>query len=132
MERIKRKYHVVLLIHGQNEIVSTCDQLLTIINNKAQIGSIEDFIEKIPQSGEIFTIELNNPDREALNKMFDLKSAIFIEERKNEKYKIFTEENPDDLIQQLIALLGPSLYNLKRFKASMREYLEFLEYKQVK
>ncbi|MFX0142374.1 MAG: hypothetical protein ACFFDN_52525, partial [Candidatus Hodarchaeota archaeon] len=128
IRKIKNLFHVIFIIHGPKEIVSNCDQIITIVNQIAQFGSIDEFLDRIPQSGELITIELHNPDKKALKEALSLKSGIFIEERKNERYKIFSKENPEELILQLIELLGPSLYNFKRFKASIGEYLEFLDY----
>ncbi|MFX1257364.1 MAG: hypothetical protein ACFFAN_05875 [Promethearchaeota archaeon] len=127
MQRIKKKFHVILIIHGQKEIISECDQILTIRDKKAEIDSIKNFITKMPQEGEIITIELSDPDESALRKMFEIESAIFITERKNEKFKIFSKENPNNVIIKLMEAIGPYIYNFKRYKASLTDYLEFLE-----
>ncbi len=128
IEKIKRKFHVILIIHGPEGIVSNCDQILTIIDKEAEIfSSINDFISKMPEKGEIITVELTNPNQDALKKMFKIKSAIFIEERKNEKYKIFCKENPDKIIIKLMQIIGQKVYNIKRYKASLTEYLEYLK-----
>ncbi|MFX1310605.1 MAG: hypothetical protein ACFE8C_12965, partial [Promethearchaeota archaeon] len=130
MNRIKKKFHVVLIIHGRKNIVSNCDKIINVYENIAELGTTKDFISKIPHSGEIITIELNNPTKEALKNMFEIKSAAFITERVNEKYKIFTKENPDQLIIKLMKTIGPYLYNYKKKKATIGEYLEFLEIKR--
>ncbi|MFX0134994.1 MAG: hypothetical protein ACFFDN_15240 [Candidatus Hodarchaeota archaeon] len=125
MNKIKKKFHVILIIHGRKNIVSNCDKILMVSGKTAELGTIKDFISKIPNFGEIITIELNNPDIDALKKMLEIKSATFITERVNEKYKIFTRENPDQLIIKLMDIIGAYIYNYKKYKASMLEYLEF-------
>jgi len=125
MNKIKKKFHVILIIHGRKNIVSNCDKILNIFGNTAELGTIKDFVSKIPHFDEIITIELNNPNKEVLKKMFEIKSATFITERVNEKFKIFTRENPDQLIIKLMEIIGPYIYNYKKNKASMLEYLEF-------
>ena len=81
----------------------------------------------MPQSGEILSIELNRAVEAEIKKMLELKSAIIIEERKNEKFKIFLKEDPDKALLQVMEIFGPKLYSFKRFKATLGEYLEFLE-----
>lgn len=128
LKRISETFHTVLVIHGPKEIVSVCNKILTISDDKADSGTIEDLVLQIPQSGEVIEIELNNLNPDALNKrVFSsiFEDAIIIEERKNEKFKIFSQENPDDLIVKLMNIVGPFVYNFKRFKPSLSEYLEF-------
>lgn len=131
MKRIKKIFHISLIIHGPKEIVSSCDKIILIAHNEVKIGTLNDYIEKLPQSGEILTIELSNPDKQSLEKLNDLESIIFIEERRDEKYKLFLKENPDIIIMQLIDIFGPNLYNFRRFQASLGEYLEFNEAKKL-
>jgi len=131
VEKIKKKFHVIFIIHGPQNIVSNCDRIITIKDNKAEIGTINHFISKIPQSGEILTIELNNPIENALNKMLDIDSAVFIEERKNERYKIYCiKENPEEIINKIMNTVGRYIYNFKRHKATLEEYLEFSNIKE--
>ncbi len=128
MNKIENNYHVSFIIHGGKELVSICDQIINITPEKTEIGSVEDYIHKLPQSGEIITIELSQPKLDSLKKMLKFKSVIFIEERRNEKYKLFIQEDPEKIIMALLELFGSKLYNFKRFRATLGEYLEFLEY----
>ena len=131
LKRIKKIFHISLIIQGPKEIVSNCDKIILIAQNKIKIGTLQDYIEKLPQSGEILTIELSNPDAQDLKNMNDLESIIFIEERREEKYKLFLKEDPDKVIMQLIKIYGPKLYNFRRFQGNLGDYLEFNEAKQV-
>lgn len=130
IEDIQKKLHIIFIIHGSKEIISTCNQIMTISQERTDIGSIDDYIHMLPQSGEVITIELSNPDRIALKEMRSLSSVVFIEERRNEKYKLFVKEDPEIIIIYLLELFGPKLYNFKRFKATLGEYIEFLESKK--
>ncbi|TXT66234.1 MAG: hypothetical protein BAJALOKI3v1_40044 [Promethearchaeota archaeon] len=127
LEDVKREFHVALIVHGPETIISDCDKVLTITEKGLECGTKEELIEKIPQSGELITVELNYPNTEAINKLFELKSAIVIEERKYEKYKLFPKEAPNEIIKKLIHIFGPDLYSFKRYRASLTEVAQFLE-----
>ena len=128
MDKIKENFHVVLIFHGPEEIISKCDQILTITKTTSKIGTIKDYIEELPQYGEILSIELNNPDNSLIQKLKEMKEIdVLIEERKNEKFKIFIKNSITDVIIQITELLGPSLYSFKRFTASIVDYMEFIE-----
>lgn len=127
IDRIKRKYHVVIILNGPKEMISKCDKIVTIKEERVDSGTYDQLIQKLPQSGKIISIEMQNPSEKVINEMFNLNNIIFIEERKNEKYKLFLKKSPDEVILQLIEILGPSLFHLKVYKASLGEYLEFLE-----
>jgi len=130
MNRIKELFHVILIFHGPEGIVTRCDQILTISNKLTRVGSFDELIEDLPQSGEIFTIELSDPDEMLIRKLYEYDQiAVLIEERKNEKYKLFIKENPDDMIIQLAELFGSKLFSFKRFKASIGDYLDYFEEK---
>lgn len=130
VQNIKEEFHVILIIHGPKSIVSNCDKIITIKDKQAEIGTIKHFISKIPQAGEIITIELDNPEKSALDKMLKIETVIFIEERKNERYKIYCiDENPNKVLVKLFESIGDYIYNFKRHIASLEEYLEYLEIK---
>ena len=125
IHNIKRKFHTVLIIHGPKEIISKCDQIITIKKNQVEIGNLDYFISKMPQSGDLITIELDNPSNDTLAKMHEIDSAIFVEERKNEKYKLYCiKEPPNIIVNKLMASIGNYLYNYKIHKASLKDYLE--------
>lgn len=128
MDKIKENFHVVLIFHGPEEIITNCDQILTITKNSSKIGTIKDYIEELPQYGEILSIELNNPDDSSIHKLKEMKEIdVLIEERKNEKFKLFIKNSITDVIIQITELLGPSLYSFKRSTASISDYMEFIE-----
>ena len=54
---------------------------------------------------------------------------LIIEERKNEKFKIFIRESIIDVIIQITEILGSSLYSFKRSKATIGDYMEYIENK---
>ena len=125
MDNIKRRFHVILIMHGEKEIVSQCDQILTVVGNSVEVGSINEYISRIPHSGDIITIELNNPNEKVLKELINIESSIFLTERINEKYKIFSKEDPDKIIQKIIQLAGPYLYSFNKRKANFGEYILF-------
>ncbi len=127
LKNIKKTFHVAILIHGPENIISECDKILTITEKAVESGTKKELIDKIPQSGELISVELNYPHEEAIQELFKLESAIVIEERKNEKYKLFPKEDPDKLVKKLIHLFGPDLYSFKRYRASLGEFAQFLE-----
>ncbi|MHA1534256.1 MAG: hypothetical protein ACTSP8_05940 [Promethearchaeota archaeon] len=128
MDKIKENFHVILIFHGPEEIISNCDQILTITKNTSKIGTIKEYIEELPQYGEILSIELNNPDASSILRLKEMKEIdVIIEERKNEKFKIYIKNSITDAIIQITELLGPSLYSFKRSTASISDYMEFVE-----
>lgn len=130
MNKIKEIFHVILIFHGPEGIISQCDQILTIGEEMTSIGSLNQLIEDLPQSGEIFTIELTDPDEMLIKKLYESEQiATIIEERKNEKYKLFIKDDPNQMILKLTELFGPHLYSFKRFKATIGDYLDYFEEK---
>ena len=130
MDKIKENFHIVLIFHGPEEIVSNCDQILTVTKSTSNIGALKDYIEILPQYGEILNIELNDPDEVSIQKLKEMKEIdVIIEERKKEKFKIFIKDSIPEVIIQIIELLGPSLYSFKRSTASIGEYMEYIESK---
>jgi len=130
MDKIKKEFHVIMIFHGSEEIVSNCDQILTITKRTSKIGSFKDYIKELPQYGEIVTIELNDPEEFLIRKLKEMEEIeVIIEERKNEKYKIFLKSNTNNVIVKMTELFGPCLQCFKKSNASIGEYLEFIENK---
>ena len=130
MDKIKQEFHVIMVFHGSEEIASNCDQILTITKRASKIGSFKDYIKELPQYGEILTIELNDPEEFLIRKLKEMEEIeVIIEERKNEKYKIFLKSNTNNVIVKITELFGPRLQCFKKSTASIGEYLEFVENK---
>ncbi len=130
MDKIKQEFHVIMIFHGSEEIASNCDQILTITKTASKIGSFKDYIKELPQYGEIVTIELNDPEEFLIRKLEEIEEIeVIIEERKNEKYKIFLKSNTNNVIVRITELFGPQLQCFKKSNASIGEYLEFVENK---
>ncbi|MFW9825863.1 MAG: hypothetical protein ACFFE4_23190, partial [Candidatus Thorarchaeota archaeon] len=131
INKIKQKYHLVILINGPEWIISDCDQILTVTKSESLIGTYEEFLDRLPQAGEIITVETENPIIDLKEKLSKFEhSAVIIEERRNERCKIFLKGNPNDFIIQLTKMLGTSLFSFKRTKATIGEYLEFIKIKE--
>ncbi|MFX1567607.1 MAG: hypothetical protein ACFFCV_04475 [Promethearchaeota archaeon] len=128
IEKIKKEFHVILIFCGPEGVISGCDQILTFKKQESKIESFENLIKELPRSGEIITVELNNPDNAMIKKLYDLDEIAKIqEERKNERYKIFLKDDPRKIILKLTELFGSSLFNFKRSKANLGDYVEFFE-----
>ena len=130
IDKIKQEFHVIMIFHGSEEIVLNCDQIFTITKIATKIGSFKDYIKELPQYGEIVTIELNDPEEFLIRKLKEMEEIeVIIEERKNEKYKIFLKSNTNNVIVKITELFGPRLQSFKKSTASIGEYLEFVENK---
>jgi ABC-type multidrug transport system ATPase subunit len=130
LDKIKQEFHVIMFFHGSEEIVLNCDQIFTITKKASKIGSFKDYIKELPQYGEIVTIELNDPEEFLIKKLKEIEEIeVIIEERKNEKYKIFLKSNTNNVIVKITELFGPRLICFKKSTASIGEYLEFVENK---
>ncbi len=126
IKNIKKSFHMIFILYGPEEIVSECDEILIITEKATETRSIEEYRAKLPQSGELVLIELNNPNPEEINKLRTFESLVIIEDRKNERYKIYTQMNPDDLLILLIQIFGQNLYSFKRLNADLDDYLEYI------
>ncbi|MHA1671513.1 MAG: hypothetical protein ACTSV5_13205 [Promethearchaeota archaeon] len=123
---IKKKFHLVLIIHGPEEVISECDEILTINKTESKIGTYDQYINELPSSGEIITVELDNPNMNLMESFLDLKKiSLILEERKNEKYKLFIKENPNEVLVVLTELFGPKLFSFKRTRATLLDYINF-------
>jgi len=128
IEKIKREFHVILIFYGPEGIISHCDQILTIRGQESKTDSYHKLIEELPQAGEIITVELHNPDKNLIKELYKFKEIAKIqEERKSEKFKIFLKDDPDQIIIRITELFGPNLFNFKRSKATLTDYVEFFE-----
>jgi len=126
IDKIKQEFHVIMIFHGSEEVVLKCDQILTITKRASKIGAFKDYLKELPQYGEIVTIELNDPEESLIRKLKDIEEIeVIIEERKNEKYKIFLKSNTNNVIVKITELFGPCLQCFKKSTASIGEYLEF-------
>jgi len=127
VNKIKKDYHLVVIMHGPEEIIASCDKILAISQKDSKIGSMEEYINDLPSSGWVVTLELNNPREEEMNAFFGLqKRIIIIEERKNEKYKIFIKEQLNELLVYLTQLFDQSLFSFKKKKATLAECVQYL------
>ena len=91
---------------------------------------IQQTEEELLKERDKVEAKVKKETKESLKKMLGIKHVIFMEERRYEKYKLFIEKKPDEVISFLIELFGPKLYNFRRFKPTFGEYLEFLESKR--
>jgi ABC-type transporter Mla maintaining outer membrane lipid asymmetry ATPase subunit MlaF len=123
---IKKKFHLVLLIHGPEDVISECDEILTINKKESNIGTYDQYINGLPSSGEVITVELDNPTDDLMGSFLNLKRiSLILEERKNEKYKLYIKENPYEVLVDLTELFGSKLFSFRRSKATLLDYLDF-------
>ena len=125
LEKIKREWHLVIIIHGPEDLVSRCDKVITLEEKKAETGTVEEFVQKIPKSDNLITIELTKADENDLEKLKE--DAFLIEERKHEKYKLYPREDKDPkaLIKKIVQIFGEDLNNFKIFQGTLEEYIEY-------
>ena len=126
-DNIKKEFHIIFLVEGPEEIVENCEKVITITDKKTEVGIVDELITQIPQEGEIITIELNYPTKETLETLFSLKSVIIIEERRNEKYKIFPKKHPNEVIREIVHLFGSELINFEIVKGNLNDYVKYLK-----
>ena len=123
---IKKKFHLVLIIHGPEEVISECDEILTINKTESKIGTYDQYINELPSSGEVITVELDNPSEDLMESFLNLKRiSLILEERQNEKYKLFIKENPNEVLVDLTELFGSKLFSFRRTRATLVDYINF-------
>jgi len=127
VNKIKEDYHLVVIMHGPEEVISNCDKILTLTQEDSKIGTMEQYVDDLPSSGYVLTLELNNPRKEDMKAFFGLQDRIIImEERKNEKYKIFIKEQFNEVLVDLTQLFGSRLFSFKKKKATLTECIQYL------
>ncbi len=127
LDNIKKEFHVIFLVEGPEEFVENCDKVITITDKKTEVGIVDELTCQVPQEGEIIKIELNYPTEETLKTLFNLDSVIIIEERRNEKYKIFPKKDATQVIKKIVHLFGSELINFEIVKCNLRDYIEYLK-----
>jgi ABC-type multidrug transport system ATPase subunit len=125
LEKVKREWHIVLIIHGPEDLVSSCDKVITLQEKEAKTGTVEDFVDRIPKSDNLITIELSKADEKDLAILQE--DAYVVEERKSEKYKLYpkTGKDPENLIRKIVQIFGEDLNNFKIFHGSLEDYIEY-------
>jgi ABC-type multidrug transport system ATPase subunit len=125
LEKIKREWHLIIFIHGPEDLVSKCDKVITLKEQEAETGTVEDFVKKIPKSDNLITIELTKANEEDLDILKE--DAFLIEERKHEKYKLYpkNDTDPDKLIKKIVQIFGEDLNNFKIFHGTLEEFIEY-------
>ncbi|MHA1804252.1 MAG: hypothetical protein ACTSU4_06905 [Promethearchaeota archaeon] len=131
IKKIKAKYHVIFIFQGPEEIIAQCDKILIISKFIVETGSLKDYRSKLPQSGEILLIELDNPKQEDIERLKNMESLLILEERKNEKYKIYTKRNSHDVFLLLIKIFGQHLYSFKKYQADLDDFIEYVQQTNV-
>ena len=126
IKKIKKMFHLVVLLYAPEEIISKCNEILVITEKSVETGSIEDYRARLPQSGQLVLVELDNPNQEKIEKLLSLKTLVIIEDRKKERYKIYSNMNSDDLLILLIQLFGECLNSFKKYQADLDDYVEYL------
>jgi ABC-type methionine transport system ATPase subunit len=125
LERIKREWHLIIIIHGPEDLVSSCDKVITLKEREAETGTIDEFVRQIPKSDKLITIELTKADENDLERLKE--DAFLIEERRHEKYKLYPkkDKDPEALIKKIVQIFGEDLNNFKIFRGSLEEYIEY-------
>jgi len=125
LEKVKREWHLIIFIHGPEDLVSNCDKVITLKEREAETGTVEDFVKKIPKSDNLITIELTKANEEDLEILKE--DAFLIEERKHEKYKLYPKKDtdPDKLIKKIVQIFGEDLNNFKLFHGTLEEFIEY-------
>ncbi|MBY8982079.1 MAG: hypothetical protein KGD57_03960, partial [Candidatus Lokiarchaeota archaeon] len=86
----------------------------------------DQYINELPSSGEVITVELDNPSEDLMESFLNLKRiSLILEERQNEKYKLFIKENPNEVLVDLTELFGSKLFSFRRTRATLVDYINF-------
>ncbi|MFX0052544.1 MAG: hypothetical protein ACFFAJ_16095 [Candidatus Hodarchaeota archaeon] len=75
-------------------------------------------------------VEINDGSTADVENLRAFSDAIIIETQENESFTIFLQKNIDKTITYIFRVLGKKVYNFKRVKPSLTEYLVFMEQNQ--
>jgi ABC-type branched-subunit amino acid transport system ATPase component len=130
MDTLKEKYHVTFMIAGPQEFLADSDKILHfgLSSTKSEALTMDELMTKLPKGGEIINLLLNQATAPEIKRLKSLKNTILIENREGESYTIFSKTDVDNLIITLFKELGTKIFNYKRKKPSLSEYLEFIDY----
>ncbi|MFW9991782.1 MAG: hypothetical protein ACFFD4_06960 [Candidatus Odinarchaeota archaeon] len=127
-----RLYHITFILVASREFLAECDHVLNLTTaekRKTRTATrIATLLDTIPQMGEdVLKVELNEGSSTDIESLKTFSDAIIIETHENESYTIFPQKDIDKTIVDIFRVIGRKIYNFKRVKPSLTEYLVFTE-----
>jgi ABC-type sugar transport system ATPase subunit len=127
-----RIYKITFILVASREYLADCDHILNLTETKKRRTStaarVESLLSTIPQMGEeILKFEINDGSAADIESLRAFTDAVIIETQENESFTIFPQKDIDKTITDIFRVIGTKVYNFKRVKPSLTEYLIFIE-----
>ena len=128
---INDSFSMNTFIFSVHEELSRCHNILVLSNEGKQLGfgTLPQLMGELPIYKEVIVLQLNTPNQAHLDLLRNLENVSFIvEERTEEKYRIFTKIDPNKIIPIIFQQIGSNIYKISKEPPSL---IDFIPYKQI-
>ncbi|MFX1515537.1 MAG: hypothetical protein ACFFC6_04450 [Promethearchaeota archaeon] len=131
IRELGRIYRITFILVASREYLADCDHILNLTATEKRRTStaarVESLLSTIPQMGEeILKVEINDGSAADIESLRAFTDAIIVETQENESFTIFPQKDIDKTITDIFRVIGKKVYNFKRVKPSLTEYLVFM------
>jgi ABC-type multidrug transport system ATPase subunit len=132
IKELNENYFITTIIYSESIYIKNCNVIL-IINEMGELldfGTHEKLISLLP-TNDIIILQLNKYENKDINYIQSIPEVQFIvEERKGEKYRIFTKKNISNIVKLLFNELGDKIFNISKQKPDLKDIVPYLRYKK--
>jgi len=128
---INDSFSMNTFIFSVHEELSRCHNILVLSNDGKQLGfgTLSQLMGELPIYKEVIVLQLKTPNQAHLDLLRNLENVSFIvEERTEEKYRIFTKIDPNKIIPIIFQQIGSNIYKISKEPPSL---IDFIPYKQT-
>ncbi len=125
---INDAFAITTFVYSSKGELDRCHNILVLSPNGKQLGfgTLPQLIGELPLFKEVIVIQFNSPNPAHVDRLGELPGITFlIEERQGEKFRIFTQNDPKELIPLIFQEMGSNIYNLCREPPSLIDFVPF-------
>ncbi len=124
LNEVKSTLNCVLIVAGPNELITSCDKVLTLQRLKASEAHVyQKLISETFGDSKVISLLLRRPDEGVVSKLTQIPGVTVKEERKGEKFRLYAQKNPDDLIQEIFLVVGQEILSFEKLAPALSDYL---------
>lgn len=132
IKELNENYFITTIIYSESIYIKNCNVIL-IINESGELldfGTHEKLISLLP-TNDIIILQLNEYNTKDINYIQSIPEVQFIvEERRGEKYRIFTKKDTSNIVKLLFNELGDKIFNISKEKPDLKDIIPYLRYKK--
>ncbi|TFF89341.1 MAG: hypothetical protein EU549_00945 [Promethearchaeota archaeon] len=131
IKELNEEYYITAIIYSETSYIQNSNIILQIHQGELiDFGTHDKLISLLPTT-EIIVLQLNQHTKQDIKNIQNIDGIKFIiEERKDEKYRIFTGHNSSQIIKTLFKELGDKIFNLSKEKPGLIDVIPYLRYKK--